>query len=128
MEITNAGIYNNPYFGAKLHILGQKETIKKNLIPIIEAKVSKIGHGDDLVVLYFGKPMLEVLHGPEGRILQQCRSIYAKSIINKVSQEKDISYCIFHNDLEDSKMITQSVSEYLHNLSSSLKARRRIKK
>ena len=128
MEIAKVKSYNNPSFGAQLHILGSKETIQKNLIPIIEAQAKKIGNKDDLIILYFGKPMLDVLPGLDDRILQQCRSIYARSIINNIPHESDISYCIFENELADSKIVRQSVFDYLHDLRSALKARPRIKK
>ena len=121
MRISKTEAYNNTSFGAKVYILGNKETIPKNIIPKIEYQAKRIGKGEDSIVFYFGKPMLDVLHAPNGRILQQSRNIFARSIINNVKRaEKDLSYNIFNDDLKDTRMILDSVYEYLNNLKRSL--------
>ena len=124
MQINNIN-NNTPSFRARVHIGGRKNTVPKEILHEIKFKAKKIGRRQDLITLYFGKPMSEEFTSKFGNsksIVQKYRRIFSLSNINGVEEKKDLSYCVFDQDIDDSKVILENVTAFLKD--TALKARK----
>ena len=118
MRINDIKTYNQntPHFGAKVKITGNTETLPQQMIDMIKANARQIGHRKDLIMFYFGKRQIDVLPCIKGDVTSQCRSVFVKSKISDCVLDQDLSYNVYDENIEDSSMIFEAVSEYLRDL------------
>ncbi len=110
-----------PVFGAKVHLAGNVDTLPRNVVLTIKANAKRIGKRNDLIMFYFGKREINLIPCVDGDIMHQYRYVFAKSKINDLVRDEDLSYNVFNDRLEESSIIFEAICEYLGNLRRSIR-------